>query len=122
MPQAFLDRGQERGLLAGLDIDDAIGMQPRLGQSGGEQVAPGQAPQHRALEPRRDPGSEQSCGRPMNRPVATAGHLVQRAERQAAARQTPVDRLDSERERAARTSAARFELGDALAKRGNRGF
>ena len=74
------------------------GTQAGLGQGRREQILPGDAPQHLALGPRRDAGGEQRRGRAVDRAVAAAGDLMQRAERQSASRQTPVDSLDSERQ------------------------
>ena len=87
MPQPFLETGQHRLLVAGLDIDHAVGREAGLGERRREEVLPGDAPQNLARGARGDPGGEQRRGRAIDRAVAAAGHLMQRAERQSASRQ-----------------------------------
>lgn len=49
-PQALLHDGQHIGFAKGLGIDDPVRMQSRIHQSGGKQIAPAEAPEHRPLE------------------------------------------------------------------------
>jgi len=44
--------------IAGLDVHDAIGQEPGLGDGRREQILPGDAPQHPASGPRRDARGE----------------------------------------------------------------
>jgi hypothetical protein len=48
--------------------------------------------------------------------MAAAGHLMQRAERQAASRQMPVDRLETEGQHQSPAAGRAFEAPDARAK------
>jgi hypothetical protein len=48
--------------------------------------------------------------------MAAAGHLMQRAERQAASRQMPVDRLEAEGQHQSPAAGRALEAPDALAK------
>lgn len=91
MPQAFLDRRHHGGFLPGLDIDDPVGMKSRLRQGRSEQVATGQAPQHRTVDARGDARREQGGRSAVDRAVASAGQFMQRTQRQSAARQSLVD-------------------------------
>ena len=60
--QALFDEGQNIPVMEGLDIDNAIRMQPGPQQARGEEVAPGQAPENRSLEPCGNAGREQGGG------------------------------------------------------------
>lgn len=62
MAQAFLHRQQHMGVAARLDMDDAVRREPGEIERGREQVAPSQAPEHRALEPGEDAGEEHRRG------------------------------------------------------------
>src|ERR1700730_17425543 len=55
-------------------------------------------------------------GRAVDRAMAAAGHLMQRAERQAASREMPVDRLDAKGQHQSPATGRAFEAPDALAK------
>ena len=94
----FLETGEHGLLIAGLDIDDAVGQETGLGEGGREEILPRDAPQHLAPCARGDAGGEQRRGRAVDGAIAAAGDLMQRAERQTASRQMPVDRLDTERQ------------------------
>ena len=65
--------------------------------------------------PRRDSRRKERRGRAVDRAIAAAGHLMQRAERQSASREMPVDRLDAEGQHQRRGRRA-LEAPDALAK------
>jgi hypothetical protein len=69
----------------------------------------------------RRPGREARRGRAVQGPVGAAGHLVQGAKRQAAARQAGVQRRDAERQHRARRMVLGFEGADLTAKRVERG-
>ena len=85
MPQPFLHAGEHGLVVAGLDIDHPVGSEAGLGERRREQVRARDAPEHLALGAGRDAGGEQRRRRAIDRAVATAGDLVQRAERQPAA-------------------------------------
>jgi copper chaperone CopZ len=52
VPQAFLETDEDRRLIARLDIDHAIGHEPGLREGRGEQILPGETPEHLATQPR----------------------------------------------------------------------
>ena len=56
-------------------------------------------------------------GRAIDRAMAAARHLMQSAERQAAFRQMPVDRLEAEGQHQSPAGGRALETPDALAKR-----
>ena len=115
MTNSFLKTGEHRLLIAGVDVDDAIGSKTDLGKSRREKVLPG-APQNLALRARRDASGEQGrCGSVDGR-VATTGNLVQRAERQPTTWQPRVDSLDTEREYGPGTLLHAFKTLNLLAK------
>jgi hypothetical protein len=62
---------------------------------------------------RGDPGGERGCRGAVNRAFSAAGDFVQRAERETAARQHPIDRIKAERERIP-PAARSLEALDAL--------
>ena len=112
MPQPLFQAEQHGRLVAGLGVDDAIGMQTGGGERRGEQVARPQAPQDRARHAGEDAGGEQHrCGA-MNGANAAAGYFVERAARQAALRQARVNLTDAERHDAAIRTARMFDAGD----------
>ena len=95
--QAFLHREQDVGVAARLDMDHAVGMQAGEVERRREQVAPPQAPEHRAFDPREDAGEEDRRAGVVGE-VGAAGYLVQRAGRDPAARQARIERVDAERD------------------------
>ena len=116
VPQAFLEADEDRRLIARLDIDHAIGHEPGLREGRGEQILPGETPEHLAARARRNSRREESRGRAVDCAMAAARHLMQRAKRQSASREMPVDRLETEGQH--QSPAARRALAppDALAK------
>ena len=58
MAQTFLEAGENRLLIARLDIDHAVRRQPRLRDRRGEKILAGYAPQDLAARPRRDASRE----------------------------------------------------------------
>lgn len=113
----FLEAGEHRGLVAGLDMDDTAGQQPRLGQRWGEEILPGDAPEHLAPGACCNAGGEERRGGPIDRPVAASCHLMQRPERQSASRQHLVDTGNAERKHRTMARRPAFEARDSLAKR-----
>ena len=96
MPQAFFHREEDIGVAARLDMDHAVGVQPREVKGRGEQVVPAQAPEDGALGSREDAGEEDRRARIVGQ-VGASGDLMERAGRDAAARKPRIDRLDAER-------------------------
>lgn len=106
MPQAFFHREQDIGVAACLDMNDAVGVQTGEIERGCEQVAPAQAPEDRALDPR-----ENACQKHRRRRIVAklgaSGQLVERAGRDTAAWQLAIKRGNPERH-------GRVPLPDAL--------
>jgi hypothetical protein len=117
LAQPFLAAGEHRFLVLRLDIDHPVRLEPGRGEGRREQVRPGQAPQHPPPGPRRDPGGEKGRRRAVDRPVAAAGHLVQRPERQPAVRQPVIDLWHAERQRCAPPPRTAVKALKTLAKR-----
>ncbi len=117
MPQSFLHAGQYRLFLADFGEDHPVGVQPGLRQRRGEEIAPRHAPEDLTRCARGDAGGEQRRSRPMDRTIAAASDLVERAQRRTAARNSAVHHLDPEWQHAARTLADRFDAGDLIAER-----
>ena len=116
MAQAFLETGEQGLLVTGLDLDEAIGMKPGLGQRRREQVPAAHTPEHLAFRASGDPGGEQGAGGSVHDTVAAAGDLVQAAERQPASRQTPIDLGYAEREHPPGTALPTVEARDPPSK------
>lgn len=96
LPQALFHGGQHLALAKGLGVDHAIGMQARIHETGSEQVAAAEAPEHRAFEPSHNPGHEERRG-----PGELGGrpgveHLMERSERQPTLRKPLIDGGDRE--------------------------
>lgn len=87
MTQAFFDAGEHGLVVARFDIDDAVRREARLGQSWGEQVGPGDDPEHLASGPGGYAAGKKRCSGSIDRAVTPAGDFVERAESQAAGRQ-----------------------------------
>jgi hypothetical protein len=116
VPQAFLETDEERLLIARLDIDHAVGHEPGLREGRGEQILPNETPEHPATQPRGDSRRKERRGRAVDRAIAAARHLMQRAERQSASRQMPADRLETEGQHQSAAAHCALEAPDALAK------
>jgi len=96
MAQAFLHGGQDMGVASDLDEDDAIRVESGKMQGGREQVTIGEAPEDRAIESRQDSGEEHGrCG--IVGELTATCDIVERARRNPARRNVPVDRLDAKR-------------------------
>jgi hypothetical protein len=119
MAQSFFEAGENRLLIAGLDIDHAVRRQARLRERRGEKILTDDAPQDLAARPRRDASCEKRGCRAVNRAIAAARRLMQRSERQSPSRQTPIDLLDPERQHRATVRASAFKALNAFAKLGD---
>src|ERR1700761_5115417 len=116
MPDAFLEAGQHRLLVAGVDVDDPVGSEADLGQGRREQVLPGDAPEDLAFRPGGDARCEQRRSSPVDRGVAAAGDVVQRPERQPAAGEGAINGGDAERQNRPGAQRRPLEPLDLLAE------
>ena len=96
MPQPFFKASEDGLLVAALEIDDAVGVQPSLRERRRKQVQPGETPEHLAARAGGDPRREKRGGRAINRAVAAAGDLMQRAKRQRSAGKPGIHCADTE--------------------------
>lgn len=116
MPDAFLHAGEDRLVVAGLNIDDPVRFEAGLRQRRGEQVWAGDAPQDLAPRSRRHTAGEQRCCRTVDGAIAAACDFMQRAERQSAARESCVDFGYSERKYRYGAPASALDLLDPRAQ------
>ena len=116
MPQPLFGAGQRGLVVTCLDIDDAIGVQPYLGQGRLEQVRPCDAPEYLAACACRDACREERSGGTINGAVTTAGDLVKRTTRQAPAGKARVHLVDSEGEYRFLVRLSAFDLLDLCAQ------
>ncbi len=85
MAQAFLHAGEHGLVVAGFEIDHAIGCKACLGDRWREEVGARDAPKDLALRAGGDPGAEEGGSGSIDRAVAAAGDLMQGAECEASA-------------------------------------
>ncbi|KEZ18649.1 hypothetical protein CP98_02360 [Sphingobium yanoikuyae] len=85
MAQAFLHAGEHGLVVAGFEIDHAIGCKACLGDRWREEVGARDAPKDLALRAGGDPGAEEGGSGSIDRAVAAAGDLMQGAERESSA-------------------------------------
>lgn len=78
MPQTLFEASENRLVIASLDIDDPVRRQTGLGEGGGEEVGPRDAPEDFAAGPCRDPSGEEDSRRAVDGAVAATRHLMQR--------------------------------------------
>lgn len=81
-----------------------------------EKVLSRDAPEHRAACPSSDACCEMRCGRAIDRPISAASYFVKAAKSETAARQSAVDRRNTEGQSFARASAGAFEVRDTRTK------
>ena len=117
MPQSLLKAREDRLFVTRIYVDDAIGQETRLGDAGREEVLACDTPQDLAPRARSDSRGEQCGRRTVGRAVAATGDLVQRAKRQSALRQMPVNRLNAKWQHGPMTRGSRFETLNTLSKR-----
>lgn len=89
MTEAFLHRQQHVGIRASLDMDDPVGMEAGKTERRSEQVAPAQAPEDRAIDPREN-SREEDCRRRIIAEFRAAGDFMEGAAGQTAARKMAV--------------------------------
>ncbi len=101
LAQALFHGAQHVALMKGLGVDDTIGVQARIHETGSEQIAPAEAPENRALQARGDAGGEE--GRRAGKLGGRTGldHLVQGPEGKAALGQMLIDGSNGEGQRPA---------------------
>lgn len=116
MPKAFLETGEHRGFVTGLDIDNTAGEQARLRQGGSEKILPGDAPQHFAFGARSNAGRKEGGRGAINRAITATGNLMQGTKRQPASRQDLVDPGNAEWQGRAGARRPAFEACDSLTK------
>lgn len=116
MPDAFFHAGENCLVVAGLDIDDAVRFQARLLQRRRKEIGPGDAPQNLASRARRDAARKQRRCRGVYGAIATAGDFMQRAKRQAAARESCIELGDSEGKYRSGAPASALNLLDPRAQ------
>jgi hypothetical protein len=108
---------QEQALgIAGLGIEDAVGVEAHAGEARREEVAALHHPQHGMLEPRQDPAYEERRRGAMREVVACAHHLMQRPEGEAATRKMAINRAHAEGQDGPFAQLAAVEGTDALAQ------
>lgn len=115
--QAFLDTGEHGLVVARLDIDDAVGCKAGLSERRCEKIWSGDNPEDFASGAGRDPSRKKRRRCAVDRAVTAAGDFVQRAERQAPARESRVHLGDSERKYRFHAPASAFDLLDLRAQR-----
>lgn len=108
--QAFFHRQQHIGIAARLDMDHPVGMEPSKMQRGRKQVAPAQAPEDRAINPRQDPGEEDRRTRIVSE-IGAAGDFMEGAHDDTAPGQARIDLVQAERDRLA-TGTGTFDPRD----------
>ena len=93
--KAVFDERQNVGITAGLGVNDTIRMKANLHKGRCEQIAPGQAPEHRSFEPGGNPSRKERGGPGKLRCGPMLDHLVQGSERKPSSRQMPVEGRDA---------------------------
>lgn len=114
--QPLFHGGQRLLFAVAFAKDDAIRMEPRLGNGGKKQVRARHAPEHLAPRPGSDACHEERRRGPVDRPSTATSDFMQRTESEPSARQCPVDLGNTERQDLPRALRAAFQLADTLAK------
>jgi hypothetical protein len=114
--QPLLEAGQHGFIVSRLDIDYPVGRQPCLGNGWGKEILPNNTPQNLTLGPGNDARREQSRGSAIDRAIAAAGNLMQRAHGQATARQTQIHRRQTKGQNLGFTPATSLDSSDFLAQ------
>lgn len=86
MAKPFFAAGEDRLLVAALDINDPVCFQPSLGESRSEKIGPGEAPQHLPACACGDACREKCRRRTIHGAIPAPGDLVERCEGEPAAR------------------------------------
>ncbi|SEJ59663.1 hypothetical protein SAMN05428950_102151 [Sphingomonas sp. OV641] len=96
--QPLLHQREQLGIVACLGIEDALGREAGLVETGRKQVAPADNPEYRAPGARSDSGDEQGGGGIVAQVRGAGGNFVQRIEPEAAIGDPLVERGDAERQ------------------------
>jgi hypothetical protein len=96
VPQAFFKAGEDGLLVAAFEIDDAVGIQPGLGERRRKQIQSDETPEDLAVGASSDARGKKRGSRAINRAIAAAGDLMQCAKRQRTTRKPRVHRWNSE--------------------------
>jgi hypothetical protein len=94
--QSLFCAGENGLVVAGLDVDHAIGGEADLRDSWREKVSTRQAPEHLARRPRRDPCNEKRGGGAVDRAIPAPGDFVKCAEFQPLRRQSVIEFAQTE--------------------------
>lgn len=117
VPEAFLEAGEHHLVVAGLEINHAIGSEAGLRKRRGEEVRARNAPQHLAPCPGGDSRSKQRGGRTVDRTISAAGDFMERTQRQPASRQARVQFTEPKGQDALGARIACLNLPDLSAQR-----
>lgn len=98
-------------------MDDPPGGQAGLIERRGKDVLSCNDPQHLALGPGGDPCGEQGGGRGVQGIIPASGHLMERAESQAATRQSHIDFLHAEWQDGALAALVSLDPGNGRLER-----
>jgi len=98
MPQPLLQQREKLGIVPRLGVEHTVRVEPRLVETGREQIAGAQNPEHLAPDARRDPCNEQDRGRIVTPARPARRHFMECIEPQPAVRETPVEQVDPERQ------------------------
>lgn len=86
---------QDIAVAAGLDMGHPVGMKTGKMQRRSKQIAPAQAPEHRAIDARKNAGKENGGAGVIGK-IRAAGDFMQRTGRNSAARKTAIELVYAE--------------------------
>lgn len=116
MSQPLFHAAKKILLVAGFCKEDAVRIEPGPLKGWREQILTRYAPEHASACPGCDPGSKMCSGRAIDRPISAASYFVKAAKSETAARQSAVDRRNTEGQSCARAAAGAFEMRDTRPK------
>jgi hypothetical protein len=115
MTDAFLAARQQRGFIACLDDNDAVGIEPGLSEGRREEIRAGDAPQYLAGSARGDPGGKENGGGAVERAGGAAGDFVQRGQGEPGPREGAIHGRKAKRKRC-RVGALGAHAADVVPK------
>jgi hypothetical protein len=116
VPQAFLEAGEQGFVVASFDVDHAVRMKADLSDCRRKQILARHAPQHLALRPGRNSRCKKLCGSAIDRTIAAAGNLMERAHHQATSRQVAIKLGNAKRQDRSTVTVAVLKATNALLK------
>jgi hypothetical protein len=119
MAKPFLETGEQRLFVTGLDMDQTIGLETGLRDRRRKEVGSGHNPEHLAFRARSDPGREHGGGRAVDGAIAATGDLMQAPQAQPAARQASVHVRQAEWQNLADTASTVLQVRNTLLKLGD---